>query len=301
MSFHRYIFLLLLMVHTNAGFAQTKKSSVGNWQKYGLVNTQLYFFRLADGIKNEDLIAKVVNEKFNTLSERMHLNGKLISRKNEFVYVAKRSNILYGQKLPFFIPVNTWVFVFNYSDQYLLIDNASKIQISAKNKALASKWQLPVTFDMREDIALSFDKYLKTSAQNIDASHIPRLSLSEKVDLKTTIADTTLVYSIKKLPKGIPLLINDIDLKPHANQEFNLKNAMFYRKELFFYIPIKAEKKPIIVKNYPDQCSGKMTDINGNIGYASGCITGLGSGKCSGILASRATKKYNVTIIIEPN
>ncbi len=294
--FKNFAFIICFVFIANNALAQTTT----NWQKFGLDNTQLYFFRLPAGVKNELLQAKVSNFKFKNLNEKIHLNGKLINRKNEFVYIPQKTNLLYGQKLPFYLPANTWVLAFNYSDQYLLIDNENKIQISLKKKAQKSNWQLPETFDMLAENALSFKQYLNSKADVIDTKYIPRLSLSEKTDPNKFLADTTLVFSLSKLPKGILLLENKLDLKAHVNQEINIETALLYKKEFFFYVQVTSAK--IIVKNQqPDTCNGKMTDINGNMGYASGCLTGMGSGKCMGILKPNAAKKYNVAIIIEPN
>jgi hypothetical protein len=297
MSLCKY-FLFLFVMCTTVVVAQTPKSTVNNWQKYGMDNTQLYLFRFSDKVNNENLIVKVVNEKFKTLSDKVRINGKLITRKNEFVYCAKPTNTLYGVKLPIILPDSTWVFVFNYSDQFLMLEGENKIKIILKNADKNNKWQLPEEFDMRSEVVLSFNQYLKGKADDIDAKFVPRLSLLEKVNPKTTVADTTLVYSLKKMPKGLPLICSGLNTNDHASQEFIIEKALLYKNEFFFYQPV-ASKKP--ADNHPDQCATKMTDISGNIGHASGCITGMGSGKCAGILASKATRKYRVTIIVEPN
>lgn len=291
---------IALLLCTQLLFAQNISNKL-NWQKYGMDNTQLYLFRFADKVNNENLIVKVVNRKFKNLSDKVHINGKQITRKNEFIYFAKPTNMLYGIKLPFTLPANTWVLAFNYSDQFLMLEGENKIKISLKKADINNKWQLPEAFDMRSEIVLSFNQYLRGKADDIDANHIPRLSLSEKISPKTIISDTTLVFGLKKMPKGVALLLDGIDFKAHTNQEFIIENALLYKKELFFYVPKQADKKTISVATHPDQCTGKMTDFNGNIGYASGCITGMGSGKCMGILKPNASKKYKVTLIVEPN
>ena len=297
----KIMILYLLVSFSVVVFGQQQKSIANAWKNHGLENTQLYLFRLMGPIQNQDLKVKVFHQKIKTLSEQMYLNGKPITRKNEFVYLTKSTNVLYGQKLPFFLPADTWVLAFNYSDQYLLVDEASKIEISLKNKALTNKWQLPEIFDMRRDIAISFSQYLLGNAKDIDNLYIPRLSLSEKTDPRQRVRDTTLTYSLKKIPKGIALLLPELDLRAHANQEITLSNVLFYHKELFFPLADQRTQKTLPKPKTPDQCYGKMTDVNGAIGYASGCITGMGSGKCMGILTAKETKKYNVTIIIEPN
>ncbi|KQB98861.1 hypothetical protein [Pedobacter sp. Hv1] len=300
-SFGKKSMVLYLFLFGNIALAQAQQTISNTWKKYGLENTQLYLFRFSEPINNQNLSVKVFHQKFKNLSERMYLNGERITRKNEFVYVAKSTNLLYGQKLPFFLPANTWVLAFNYSDQYLLVDDASKIEISLKNKSLINQWQLPETFDMRRDIALSFQQYLSSNAKDIDNLYITRFSLSEKVDPAKTTRDTILTYSLKKIPKGIAMLLPDLDMRAHANQEVTLTNVLFYHKELFFSIPTQPVKKPLPTTKTADACFRKMTDVNGNIGFADGCITGMGSGKCMGILQSKDTKKYTVTIIIEPN
>lgn len=202
--------------------------------------------------------------------------------------------------LLFYLPADTWALAFNYSDAYLLVDDASKIELSQKNKTITN-WQLPEIFDMRPEIVISFKKYLATDADEIDASYIPRLNLSAKTDPARIVTDTILIYGVRNIPKGIALLIDDINLNPHANQEFTIDNALLYHNQLFFYIPAKAPASRMPVVQRPDQCTGKMTDINGNISYAGGCVTSQGSGKTSGILNSKITDKYKAIIIIQPN
>lgn len=268
-----------------------------SWKKFGLDNTQLYFFRLPDGASHQSLTAAVVNQKIQQLPTKMYFNGKPIERKNEFIYLAKKTNVLYGQKLPFYLPANVWVFAFNYNDAYLLIDDALKIKIYPKNKFNSSKWQLPETFDMSSDLTLSLKQYATIAENELTARYIPYLSLQHKNIVKT-FGDTTLVYNLKKLPLGIKTICKGINNESFAVQEYVVENAILFKNELFFYIP-NLEKDSFKI-NPMDLCYGKMTDIAGHIGYAGGCITGNGSGKCQGILSSTQSKKYRVTLIIEP-
>lgn len=289
----KVVFCLIISFALSGASAQTNKLSR---KKYGMDNTQLYFFRLTNGINPNLIKTEVVHQQSKKLSEQMHLNGTLISRKNAFVFIDKKTNLLYGQKLPFYLPANTWVYAFNYSAQFILVDDAIKIKLSSSEKNILNNWELPETFDMRGDLALSFNEYKSKSEQTLNANYITTLSLQKRAYKNTLATDTTLIFSLNKLPKGLALILKGLNLKDHANQEFTV-NGLWYKKEFFFYVPQKKTQP----SNKPDQCSGKMTDINGNIGFASGCITGVGSGKCMGILKPNAATKYNVTIIIEPN
>jgi hypothetical protein len=289
----KVVFYLIVIFVLNTASAQTNKLS---WKKYGMDNTQLYFFRLPSGINPNLIKARVVHQQSKKLDEQMHLNGMAINRKNEFTYIAAKTNSLYGQKLPFYLPANIWVYAFNYSDQFILVDDAIKIKLSSDDKNLFRTWQLPETFDMRSDLALSINEYKSKSEQILNANYITTLSLQKIKTKEIAIADTSLVFSLKRLPKGLLLILKGLNLIDHANQEF-VVNALWYKEEFFFYVP----ENKIQPSNKPDQCFGKMTDINGNIGFASGCITGMGSGKCMGILKPNASKKYSVTLIIEPN
>lgn len=290
--------LKMYLLFAFLGIANWAAAQAKSWQKFGMDNTQLYFFRLPNGVDNSSFTATVTNEKIKSLPTQMYFNGKAIKRKTEFVYLAEKTNVFYGQKLPFYLPANVWVFAFNYSDAFLLVDDALKIRISQKKKAGKSKWQLPASFDMRSDQAISLKQLKSKSTEEIVARYASILSLEEKQNVVSTVPDTTLVFSLNKLPKGMTLICKGINLRDHANQEFVIDNASLYKKEFFFYLPTGDVE---VIANKADQCRGKMTDINGNIGYAGGCITGMGSGKCAGILKPNASKKYRVTLIIETN
>lgn len=286
-------YLILFLMMWNFASAQSI-----TWKKYGLSNTQLYFFRLPVGVNNQSINAQVVDKKFRSVPEQIYFNGKRIMRKSRFLYLTRSTNVLYGQKLSFYLPANTWVFAFNYSDHFLLVDDAIKIQLTTTDKTLLNNWQLPETFDMYSDIALSLKGFQSLKLNEVVSRYIPTLSLQLKGNQLNAVGDTTLVCSLKKMPKGLSLVCSGINTKDHANQEIVIDQAIYFKNEFFFYVPDTGLK---LVKNHPDQCFGKMTDIAGNIGYASGCITGMGSGKCAGILNPKISKKYRVTLIIEPN
>ncbi|WP_199141360.1 hypothetical protein [Pedobacter sp. ASV12] len=284
--------LFLAVLLSLSGSVEAQSTS---WKKYGMENTQLYFFRLPVGIDNHALQVHVISATNQKLPKRMYFDGQQIIQQNRFVYMDRSTNIFYGQKLPFYLPANVWVFAFNYSDGFLLVDDNIKIKITSQDKSTTEKWQLPEIFDMRNDLALSFRQYASLSPTELSSRYISILSLQPKAG--DPLPDTTLVYSLKKMPAGIKMICTNLNTQSHATQEFEINGALRYRNELFFYVPIPAATKP--VAKHPDQCNGKMTDIAGNIGFASGCITGNGSGKCAGILQHKATKKYKVTIIIE--
>lgn len=289
----KIFFGLILFLSGNVVMAQSK-----SWKKYGLDNTQLYFFRLPEGVDHQSIRARVLHKRAKSVPLQIYFNGKLIKRKREFIYIANKTNVLYGQKLHFYLPAQTWVFAFNYNDAFLLVDDAMKIEISQANKSSTSKWQLPEIFDMRSDQALSLRALRSKTTDELNSRFISTLSLQRKEEVPNVLQDTVLYFSLSKLPKGLPLICKDINLKDHANQEFIVETGFLYHNTFFFYLPTAGAK---ILTNHPDQCQGKMTDVNGNIGYASGCITGLGSGKCAGILAAKETRKYRITLLIEPN
>ncbi len=274
----------------------TAWSQTSIWKKYGMDNTQFYFVKLPNGVDNHSLQVHIVSASNKRLPKQMYFNGEQIAQQNQFIHIDKQTNMLYGQRLPFFFPANTWIFAFNYSDNFLLVDNDIKIKITTKNRGLSERWKLPAMFDMRPDMVLSMKKYNSLSPNELSGKYIPTLSLQKITE--ATFSDTTLVYNIKKIPVGIKMICTGINAQSHSTQEFEVNGALLYKNELFFYVPLPTVTKPLA--KYPDQCNGKMTDVAGNIGFASGCITGNGSGKCAGILQHEATKRYRVSIILEP-
>ncbi len=292
MKASKFLFTFLLLLQTFIGFAQQNFNQ-----------TFLYGFKLPDEIKSSDMITNIKYKGKPLVPKNRLIAGKLQMAKQNFVYNADASNKIGVVNLPFQLISNTyyWLLDGDMLTEMAVHPTRYQIEITTTNKTILANYNLPVSFDFLTDNALnvSYLKSLKIAERNqLLQQKIWVLSIAPKT--KEVLRDTILTYSIReKIPAGI-LKIIDVDLNAHANQEFELNNVLYYKKELFFPVPIKGEKPKIFVKPIPDQCTNLMTDVKGNTGYASGCITGLGSGKCSGILTARETIKYKVNLIIAP-
>ncbi len=114
-----------------------------------------------------------------------------------------------------------------------------------------------------------------------------------------SIKDTILVYTVRTgIPKGIRIALPEInpDNTIHAT-EFHSTTGYWYKETLFLRIPPQKLKK---LTSYPDQTSFQYVTITGEKCACTGGISGLGSGKCKGMLPNKGAIPYRIEIQIEP-
>lgn len=111
--------------------------------------------------------------------------------------------------------------------------------------------------------------------------------------------DTLLVYSVRTgIPKGIRIALPEMNPENtiHAT-EIHTTTGYWYQGMLFLKVP---QQKVKIVAKYPDQVRSNFVTISGERCASSGGITGVGTGKCKGMLQTKKAIPYTIEIQIEP-
>ena len=116
---------------------------------------------------------------------------------------------------------------------------------------------------------------------------------------KTSSRDTILIYSVRTgIPKGIRLTLPEINPENtiHAT---NFYTTTGYKFKGMLFLRMK-QIKPKKYTSTPDQTSFPYITIAGEKCASNGGITGLGVGKCKGMLQNKSAIPYRIEIQIEP-
>lgn len=121
-----------------------------------------------------------------------------------------------------------------------------------------------------------------------------KASLKEKAH-----KDTILIYSVRTgIPKGIRMALPKMNPENtiHATEIYTTK-GYWYKGMLFLRAP---QQKGKTLSKYPDQVTSNFVTISGEKCASDGGITGVGVGKCKGILNTKKAMPYTIEIQIEP-
>ncbi len=114
-----------------------------------------------------------------------------------------------------------------------------------------------------------------------------------------TLKDTILIYAVRTgIPKGIRLALPEINPNNtiHAT-EIYMTTGYKYKGMLFLRMKQIKSKK---YSSTSDQTSLPYVTIAGEKCASNGGITGLGVGKCKGMLQNKSAIPYRIEIQIEP-